>query len=694
MYNIHMNKDIFHHKMKSMKSIREGILKYGICLLVLFLPLVVFPNYFFYYVSSKTILLYGFISVLFPLWLYTIYIDKSYRLSHRQLYFFIPLALYVFWLTISGIWAVNPHLAFWSTFERGTGLITIYFALMSSFVVASVVSRHGYHYLYTLLKFLLIGSFILALSVWFSDRGIDLSYQIFKYSSGGGLTGNSSVSSAYLIFSFFSGIYLLISKTISKKWKIAISIILLTIILSPSFINIYSILINRNLIEFSKGSFVGIFAGLGAMGIGYLCLSRIKKNRNLGIASIFISLIICSIGWGIFITPGTYLHEKFVQVSLESRFIFWDIAQKAMNDHPYLGYGPENYSIAFQDKFDPYLFKSKYYNETSSDKAHNIYFDTGVSGGYPAIAIYLFLFLSIFYAIYEAYKKKKITKLQAGTLWGLFIAYIFQNLFLFDSNISIFYFFVFLGIIYGLLGENLIEHEKEKTESKNIIDKNLKITVSVLLVILSGISLWYFVVLPSRKAILLQNVVSIYFIENKVPLYRNLLNSTSMGNDRDVSAVSDIIFRNYSYGIMHSIYKESDMLPLKNDVKSFFDYLEKISKSNKTDFRLQIALLRFNSIYQFMSGKEASNNSFKIIEEAHRQSPANLEVYWWEAQIYYWHDNIDMAVISYKKAIDLNPNFSTSHDMLIKFAKDTNNKKLYDEALIQAQKDIPGYNFE
>ena len=53
-----------------------------------------------------------------------------------------------------------------------------------------------------------------------------------------------------------------------------------------------------------------------------------------------------------------------------------------------------------------------------------------------------------------------------------------------------------------------------------------------------------------------------------------------------------------------------------------------------------------------------------------------------------------MAVISYKKAIDLNPNFSTSHDMLIKFAKDTNNKKLYDEALIQAQKDIPGYNFE
>ncbi len=684
-----MNMNIFKH---SINFYREIILKYGICLLVFFLPLVVFPNYFFYYISSKTFFLYGIVSVLFPLWLYTIYIDKSYRLSRKQLFFFIPLVLYIAWMTISGIFAVNPHLSFWSTFERGTGLITLYFALASSFIVASVVKKEGASYIYLILKFLLISSFILSVTIWLSDRGFNLPFKIFSFSSGGGLIGNPSISSAFLIFSIFSGIYLLISKTINKYWKIAIYIILATILLSPSFINIYSILTNKNLVEISKGAFTGIIVGIGVIALGYLSLSKNKTFRNVGIASIFISLIIFSFGWASFVTPGTYLHEKFTQVSLNTRFILWDISQKSMSEHPVLGYGPENFSIAFQDKFNPKLFTNEFYNETINDKAHNFYYDTGVSGGYPAIILYAFLFLSILYAIYEAYKKNSITKLYAGVLFGLFLAYLFQNLFFFDSNVTIFYFFTFIGIVYGLQDHHKIASEKEMVMQKKARSEDSKLII-LLLIVASCASLLYFVILPSQKAILLQSVVSTPFKTDKSLIYENLLNSASIGNDRDVSSLSDIIFREYSYNLTHSVYQESDIPKLGEDVKLMFNYLESVSKTNTTDIRLQIALLRFNSIHYFLSGTEASKDSLLILDKAHNQSPSNPEIYWWEAQIYFWHADIENAINSYKKAIALNPYYGISHKMLIQFAKDTNNKKLFDEALLQAKKDIPGFNF-
>jgi len=365
-----------------------------------------------------------------------------------------------------------------------------------------------------------------------------------------------------------------------------------------------------------------------------------------------------------------------------------------MSNHPFLGYGPENYSIAFQDNFDPKLFKDEFYNEIIIDRAHNIYFDTGVSGGYPLIVIYTFLILGILYAIYTAYDKKKITKLQAGIFGGLIVAYIFQNLFSFDSNISIFYLFVFIGIIFGLQETHRTEHEEEIKKSKNINEKNLSLTLSVLLVIVSGISLWYFVVLPSRKAILMQKVVTTYFIDGKSQLYENLLTGAQIGNDRDTASLSDVIFENYSYNLTNSIYKDSDIPLLLEDVTGMYNYLDSVAKINKTDINLRIGLLRFNSIYYFITGKEISSNSLQIIENAHKLSPSNLEIYWWEAQIHFWHGDIPKAVESYKKGIALNPSFILSHKIFIQFASDIRDKKLFEEALIEAKRDIPNYDFD
>ena len=683
-----------------MKTFRENVLKYGSLILIFILPLISFSNDFYPYMSSKTFLLYGFISILFPIWIYTIYIDKSYRLSKKQLVFFAIPTFYIIWMTVSGIFAMNPHISLWSTLERGTGLLTLYSSLFFSLIIASIVKRDGKSYLYKLFKWFILSSFILAVSVWLGDEGFNLSMSVFKNSSGGGFMGNSSLTAACLIFSLFLSIYFIFSKEANKFWKISSLVLIMAIIFSPLFLNTYGLLTNKGLLGSSRGALIGIIVGLGIMLLSYLALSKNKIIKILGILGIFISLIIFSIGWVSLMKPNTYLHEKFTQVASGTRFIFWDVAQKSMNEHPFFGYGPENYYVAFQDHFNPDMLKDEYGHETGTDRAHNIYFDTGVSGGYPAIILYSVTLLSIMYALYLLYKKDKISKIQICVLWGLIGAYIFQGLFVFDSTISIFYLYILIGFVYGLLDDSIILEKIKSKKTKSDDQKFLDGTIAVVLLISGVSSFIYFYIMPASKSKLYESVSVINPIQkDKTYLYKSLLDGSSVGIDRDVSGLADSVFKVYTKADLSKLKANEKAMPaLEKDTKAMLDYLEEVAKTNKTDFRLQIGIIRFYSIYYYLTGKEVdiatSNHVLDVIKKAHDLSPTNPEVYWWSAQVYAWQANLGAVVDSYMKAIALNPTLPTSHRMFINFAKDLGNKKLYDDAMKEAEKDIPGFKLE
>ncbi len=174
---------------------------------------------------------------------------------------------------------------------------------------------------------------------------------------------------------------------------------------------------------------------------------------------------------------------------------------------------------------------------------------------------------------------------------------------------------------------------------------------------------------------------------DKTPIYEKLENAHSMGDDTSISTFSNMYF-NY---IIYTDFGEGTVPLLQKDVKQFFDYLYKVSEKNKTDFTLQIGLLRFNSIYYVFSKEEASSHTMEILDRAFKLEPNNPEPYWWLAQVYFWKGDNSKAVDAYKKGIAINPNLDVSHNMLIKFAKDTNNNKLYEESLSQAVKDIPDF---
>ncbi|HAE36464.1 MAG: hypothetical protein UR85_C0005G0028 [Candidatus Nomurabacteria bacterium GW2011_GWF2_35_66] len=681
-----------------MSSIKKDILNYGILLLFFLTPLMYFGSRIYPHITSKTFFFYGFANILFFYWLYIILIDKSYRLSRKQWLFFAPLFLYVIWMTIAGIFAVNPHLALWSSLGRGTGLLTLYYSTTTAIIVASIVKNNGIRYIYSILKWFIISSSLVVLTVWLGNEGFHLQGGLFVNSGGGGIIGNSSLAAAYLIFSLFFGLFLIFSNSIQKKIKIFTGVILAFILFSPLFINLFGLLQRGELLGSARGAMIGIIVGVGIMIVSYFSFSNNKALKIIGIIGIFLSLLIFSIGWSKFMNPDTAIHQKFTEVASGTRFLFWNVAQESMNKHPWLGYGPENYMIAFQENFNPQILNKDLSVEAWNDRAHNIYFDTGVSGGYPAIIFYSIFLLSIFYGIFVLFKNNKISNVQVGIFYGLLCAYIFQNLFVFDSTLSIMNLFMFAGLAFGYIGYKSDDEKKNKEEQngkqkKIIVSQTNEMLIGTTLLVLCVIFWIYFSILPADKSKAFWSVFS-----KKIEVrsdYSNLLQGSSVGNDWDVSGLAHDVYKSYALNPIQ-IKNNKAMLPIyEKDLNSLLKYLESVSRENTTDFRLYKKIFDLYSTSIFLGDKRNDpiliQHLFEVLNQAKELSPNNPEVYWGMAQLYAWSGDFKNIEQVYKQAIDLDPSVSASHKLLIQFAQAIRDQKLYNEAIIQAEKDIPGF---
>lgn len=664
------------------------ILKYGSYFLVFSLPLFYIKNTFFPYTSPKTFLFYGIVEILTAFWIYALITDSSYRLNKKTLLCFLPLTCFIIWMTIAGILAVSPMLSFWSSISRGTGLLTLFHCFVFSLIISSLIKRDGVNYLYKLMHWFINSGFVLALSIWFGIEG----FNILKDDGGGGLMGNSSFTATYLIFILAFGFFLFTSKSISNnrnKWWLGIK--LTAILLSPIFINISGLFTNRGILGSARGAISGIAVGLVAASVFYLLFSQKKNIRILAIALIIIGSIVFSVGWGQLFNPNTSLHKSFVEIASGTRFIFADIAQESMEKHPWFGYGPENYMIAFQENLDTKMFLPEYNYEIWSDRAHNIYYDTGVSGGYPAIVFYALFIISIMYGLYKLHNKGIFNRIGIAILGGLVIGYVFQNLFVFDSLVSIMTLFVLAGIVFTY--QDSLAKGEFVSKPISLFIKN---TVGLMLLIVCSISLVFFVFRPGKKIFDYYRIAEMP-IDIRASHYNDLLKGSSIGEQWDFSDIADNTYKLYNSDITR-IKNDKSILPYAvNDIKALLQYAEKIAERNKFNTRLNISVVSLYNILNYLSDNPydpvLEDHLVKIFNDTKIISPKNLEIYWAMAQVYMWKMDYTEVIDTYQKAIAIDPSVPFSHNILIIFAQNIGNKKLYNESLLKAKQDIPNFSF-
>lgn len=642
-----------------MKSWKEKIIEIGTYLLVFFTPILYFGgNRYLSYSTSKTFFFYGFLEIIFAFWLYQYFVDKSYRFKKKDLFIFIPFSVYVAWLTLAGIFGVDPSFSFWSSFGRGTGLLTIYHIFIFVFIISSLIRKYSLRdYGYKLMSCFIAGTTILTISIWLGSEGFNLPIEVLEKSKGGGLIGNSSLAASVLVFTLFFSGFLLTVKQIKNSYRIVLFFVVALIIFSPLFINTFGLPIS------ARGAFLGIISGLFSGVLFYLFLSQKLSIKIIGTILIFISLVASVFFWVKLISPGNIIHEKFSAGATYSRFIFWDIGEKAISDSPILGYGPENYRYVYQKYFNPEIYNLGSSVEVWNDRAHNIIIDTGVSGGYLAVLFYLAFILSLFYGLFKAFNDKKISRIQASVVGAMIVGYFVQNLFVFDSFVSLVALSILTGLVFGLFAEK-IEYVKKQEVSKN------KINTYIFIIFITILTSWvFFSWMPSRKAITFSKVIEMP-LNKRYEYYNDLLKGSSASNGEDIGAFAENAYSVYSKNQAEIKKDEKLLFYSLKDLESLTGFLEKVSKKEKNDYRLRLNLARLYNIYFYLSlDKSLLEKALIIEEEAILLSTNDPQLYWTYATTKYLIGDKNGALELVKKSIEIAPNIAFSGELLDQFSR-------------------------
>ena len=388
----------------------------------------------------------------------------------------LAVGLFVFIFLLATLFGINPSASFWSNYERGEGslqvllLFVFFFLLVTLFRDYASWRRMFLVSIWAALAVIAYGLFGNAhIDNFISVSSADASFlNSFCYRFAGSL-GNPAYLGTYMIFAVFFALYLFFTTKVSRRsrWLFFALALLFTLFL---------------VVSQTRGALLGLALAFFSAMI-YLA---ILLPRGLSKKIVIVLILISAIGGPLAIA---YRHDinflpfcpaeagggnRILDISTDAetyqtRLILWSQSIEAFKERPILGWGPENFSTAFE----------KYYDTRHIawfDRAHNIFFDYLVFAGILGLASFLAIFFVFYRAFFKMRKKLDEVKEQfrkdekniphnrelyvQALIFSLPIAYLVQGLVLFDVlpiYINIFLFLAFANYTLMRLSHSTYE---------------------------------------------------------------------------------------------------------------------------------------------------------------------------------------------------------------------------------------------
>ncbi len=443
-------------------------------LFTLFIPLLISGQFFFPYVFFKGIIFR--LIVIFGLASLLVYFCKNqlHKLANSGL--IISAFSFLLILPLTSIFSVEIGDSLWGGFERMEGAFYYLFLFGFLYLLLQIFNQDS-HWQKAFLA-ITFSSLLVDILAIFQKLGIN--FWLVKY---GGRIGGTLGNAAYLAsFALLGLIFLLFFFYKYKKYRIlaatAIALNLLTIFISAT-----------------RGTLVALFFVLFLALIFILFKKDLVSLKSKRYISTGLLLMVLFAG-SVFIFKNTSLIknieplQRLSSISLQdstsaSRLITWQYAWQGFLAKPIFGWGLENFDLVFNKYFDGRV------SENWFDRAHNNYLDILTTGGIVSLLAYLIFIYFVFRSIYLLYKNNKIDYF----VWLIFtfgwLAYLIQNIFIFDTLNSLILVLFFVALLYHL----------SNTDNKVLLQINNKIIKSVIIIFLSAFIIFlliFCVILPIK----------------------------------------------------------------------------------------------------------------------------------------------------------------------------------------------------
>lgn len=633
------------------------IVEYGNYLAV-FTPCILLKEYFFPFVSPKTVFFRIIVDIIFIAYVFLVISNRKYLPKINPLT--IALTVFLFVTVLTSFTGVNLARSFWSVFERMTGLLTFFHLYVFSIILSSVFTEKKYWE--RLLSISILVGILICFYTWTAEE---------PSSRGGGTVGNTSFLAGYLLFNVFFSIILFFTK--SGWWKI-IYALTLSVLIAGLFFSI----------EPCRGAIGAFLIATFLLGLSYLffCLFLSDKKELRIVGFLLIGLLIV----GALIALQLDVFKQMVIAewqgsSIQSRAIVWKMAYQGWQEKFWLGWGQENFNVVFAKYFNPQLPLS---GDIWYDRAHNVIFDTAVTSGMLGLLSYFAVFaVAIFNLFLISFKvaKRKNLFFPLGMI-SLLTAYFIQNLFVFDMISSYMMFFLSLAFVSFLISSSKDESRiTPPAGEKNPLDA----PIGGLLIILAILTLYFGNIQPALASRYTLSGV-IYPLEESFPFFQKALATSPIAW---FEAPEQLAIRLAGF----SSQPAKDMKILDDGFKFTEETLKKSTNNSPLDFRLQLFLGRYyNNLFQFNGKAESLVLAEETFKKAATMSPQNQQVYWSLGQTLLFQGRRSEAIEYLKKAVDLEPRWGIAHWYL---ASAYRIDKKYDLAAAEFKEaDRLGYDFK
>ncbi len=378
---------------------------------LVFIPVVIFP-----FVFSKLIVFQVLIGLTFPAYLLLAWMEPAYRPKKHILYFAI--IAYFIAMALSVVFSVDPMRSWWGNQERMNGLFTLlhFFAWLT--MTVSTITRWE--------QWRKLLNYQVALAVFMACvamlQRVYPNLLLFPATERvGGLLDNPIYMGAYQIFTFFF-LALLAIKDHRHAMRIWYGV--------AGFFAAVAFLLAQ-----SRGAFIGLAAGFVVFALYYAFFTPNKKIRKIVLGILALGII----GYGLafaFRDTALILNSPLGRLThfnaaVSTRLIAWNIAWQGFKERPITGWGLDTFHIVFNSHYNPKSLRFSAY-ETWFDRSHNTVLDVLSMTGLLGFITFVSIFIALFYASWRAFKKGWIDLPVSAVFVALPIAYLVQNLFVFD----------------------------------------------------------------------------------------------------------------------------------------------------------------------------------------------------------------------------------------------------------------------
>lgn len=313
-------------------------------------------------------------------------------------FFWITFLGIIFFYVLATFFSVAPEASFWGSYYRLQGLFTfLHYWLLFALIFIFFEKRH----VSLVVKGFMLSGFLVALFgviQWFfpSLSGFwDVEFFLGRIFS---TLGHPNFLGAFLVFNFPLYLNEIFQNKGIARW---ISIFGMLILLLALFLTL------------SRAAILGtMIAGF----VFLFLMARHLRIKKILILSFLIPLIIL-----IPLAHRFYLQDENAR-SVNTRLAIWPAVIQQISDYPWLGSGPETFSLTFPRYAPAELLYLENFDQ-AADRAHNEILDLAVSIGIPGTLLYLLFLTGVLWLCFRS-QNPLLYALGCGLL-GLFIAHQF-----------------------------------------------------------------------------------------------------------------------------------------------------------------------------------------------------------------------------------------------------------------------------